>query len=42
MSAITKKKYVAKEVTEEFPLPTENQTIAKVIRPRGNNLHEVS
>ena len=41
MSLTTKKKYVEKEVAEDFSLPEENQEIAKVVKPMGNNLHEV-
>eukprot|EP00730_Choanoeca_flexa_P001987 TRINITY_DN10869_c0_g2_i1.p1 TRINITY_DN10869_c0_g2~~TRINITY_DN10869_c0_g2_i1.p1 ORF type:complete len:149 (+),score=43.41 TRINITY_DN10869_c0_g2_i1:71-517(+) len=40
MSEATKRKYVARELDNEFPEPTEDQTIVKVIAPRGNNLHE--
>lgn len=41
MSSTTKKKYVEKELTEDYSLPTENQSILKIIKPRGNNLHQV-
>ncbi|KAI4486166.1 hypothetical protein M0802_012509 [Mischocyttarus mexicanus] len=40
MSKSTKRKYVAKEVEDIF-LPTESQSIVKVVGSRGNNLHEV-
>jgi len=41
MSATTKKKHVCREVLDEFVLPSEGQTIVKVVAGRGNNLHEV-
>ena len=42
MSKVSKKKFVLKEVLEEFVLPTENQTIAMIIRGCGNNLHKAT
>jgi len=42
MSATTKKKHVCREVLDEFVLPSEGQTIVKVVAGRGNNLHEVT
>ncbi|XP_074662220.1 putative RNA-binding protein EIF1AD [Tubulanus polymorphus] len=41
MSKATKRKHVAKEVLEDFTLPRNDQSIVKVVSPRGNNLHEV-
>ncbi|XP_065073799.1 probable RNA-binding protein EIF1AD [Ochlerotatus camptorhynchus] len=42
MSRVTRIKHVLKEQeTNEFDIPTENQTIVRVIASRGNNLHEV-
>ncbi|KAK3874856.1 hypothetical protein Pcinc_020238 [Petrolisthes cinctipes] len=41
MSATTKKKHVEREMYEDFTLPEEHQTIVRVVRPRGNNLHQV-
>jgi len=41
MSVATKRKWVRKEVLEDFSLPTSEQTIVRIIRNAGNNLHEV-
>ncbi|XP_064602835.1 probable RNA-binding protein EIF1AD [Liolophura sinensis] len=41
MSKATKRKHVAQEVLEEFVMPTENQSVVKVVASKGNNLHEV-
>lgn len=41
MSKATKRKYVTKEVLDEFILPEGGQQIVKVTASRGNNLHEV-
>jgi probable RNA-binding protein EIF1AD len=41
MSKATKRKHVTKELLDNYDLPTENQTIVKVLGGRGNNLHEV-
>nr|CAG4645968.1 EOG090X0KPP [Lynceus sp. MCZ IZ 141354] len=41
MSKATKRKHVAKEVLEDYFLPSEQQTIVRVLEGRGNNLHEV-
>nr|CAG4652348.1 EOG090X0KPP [Triops cancriformis] len=41
MSKTTKRKHVTKEVTDNFVLPTPDQSIVKVLKGRGNNLHEV-
>ncbi|CAG0879547.1 unnamed protein product [Cyprideis torosa] len=41
MSRITKRKYVQKELLEDFYLPEEDQSIVKCVRGWGNNLHEV-
>eukprot|EP00052_Salpingoeca_macrocollata_P033854 m.9790 g.9790 ORF g.9790 m.9790 type:complete len:235 (+) comp5646_c0_seq1:125-829(+) len=40
MSKATKKKHVAKEVTEDYPEPTPEQSVVRIGAPRGNNLHE--
>ncbi|XP_053999832.1 probable RNA-binding protein EIF1AD isoform X2 [Hylaeus anthracinus] len=40
MSKATKRKHVVKEV-EDLSLPTESQSIVRIIESRGNNLHEV-
>ncbi|XP_026328087.1 probable RNA-binding protein EIF1AD [Hyposmocoma kahamanoa] len=42
MSKMTKRKHVMKEaIWDDYELPKENQSIVKVVRSRGNNLHEV-
>ena len=41
MSKATKRKHVTKELLDNYDLPTENQSIVKVVGGRGNNLHEV-
>ena len=41
MSKATKRKYVTKEVLENYFVPEEPAYIVKVIAGRGNNLHEV-
>lgn len=42
MSRVTKRKHVMKEMlADDFEHPTEKQQIARVVRSRGNNLHEV-
>ncbi|EDQ85673.1 uncharacterized protein MONBRDRAFT_38794 [Monosiga brevicollis MX1] len=40
MSEATKRKHVVHELNTEYPEPTEEQSIVRVIAPRGNNLHE--
>lgn len=40
MSKATKRKHVVKEV-EDFCVPTESQSIVRIVESRGNNLHEV-
>jgi probable RNA-binding protein EIF1AD len=40
MSQATKKKHVAREVLEDYPEPSESQSIVRISGPRGNNLHE--
>ncbi|XP_031839691.1 putative RNA-binding protein EIF1AD [Nomia melanderi] len=40
MSKATKRKHVVKEV-EDFSIPTETQSIVRILESRGNNLHEV-
>ena len=42
MSVTTKKKHVERELFEDFSLPEENQSIVRIVRSRGNNLHQVS
>ncbi|XP_068226663.1 probable RNA-binding protein EIF1AD [Palaemon carinicauda] len=42
MSVTTKKKHVERELYEDFSLPEENQSIVRVVRARGNNLHQVA
>ncbi|XP_071551476.1 probable RNA-binding protein EIF1AD [Panulirus ornatus] len=42
MSVTTKKKHVERELWEDFSLPEEHQSIVRVVRPRGNNLHQVT
>eukprot|EP00048_Salpingoeca_helianthica_P022390 m.17972 g.17972 ORF g.17972 m.17972 type:complete len:178 (-) comp7252_c0_seq2:252-785(-) len=41
MSEATKRKHVAREVLEDYPEPTGDQQIVRVLHPKGNNLHEV-
>lgn len=41
MSKATKRKYVTKEVLDEFVVPAGDEQVAKVVAGRGNNLHEV-
>ncbi|EFA02783.1 probable RNA-binding protein EIF1AD [Tribolium castaneum] len=42
MSRKTKRKHVFKEaLDDDMSLPTENQTIVRIISTKGNNLHEV-
>eukprot|EP00095_Tigriopus_kingsejongensis_P011625 snap_masked-scaffold638_size121162-processed-gene-0.15 protein:Tk11625 transcript:snap_masked-scaffold638_size121162-processed-gene-0.15-mRNA-1 annotation:"unknown" len=41
MSSMTKRKHVAREVLEDFSLPSSGQSIVRVLGGRGNNLHEV-
>ncbi|XP_034947255.1 probable RNA-binding protein EIF1AD [Chelonus insularis] len=41
MSKATKRKHVAKELQEDFSIPTEQQFIVQLVDSRGNNLHEV-
>lgn len=41
MSKSTKRKYVAKEVLEDYYVPENNEVVAKILGGRGNNLHEV-
>ena len=42
MSKVTKKKFVHKEVLEEFVLPTKNQTVGRIVHGCGNNLHKAT
>eukprot|EP00729_Bicosta_minor_P014385 gene14385-12570_t len=42
MSITSKNKHVTREVLEEYPEPTDIQSIVKVVCPRGNNLHEAT
>ena len=41
MSVTTKKKHVERELYEDFSLPQEHQSIVRVLKPCGNNLHQV-
>ncbi|XP_076760222.1 putative RNA-binding protein EIF1AD [Xylocopa sonorina] len=41
MSKTTKLKHVAREI-EDMSIPTESQSIVRIIESRGNNLHEVA
>lgn len=41
MSVVTKRKWVRQEVLQDFSLPKSNQTIVRIMRNAGNNLHEV-
>ncbi|XP_060817056.1 probable RNA-binding protein EIF1AD isoform X2 [Bombus pascuorum] len=41
MSKATKRKHVTKEI-QELTIPTETQSIVRIIQSRGNNLHEVA
>ncbi|KOC71333.1 putative RNA-binding protein EIF1AD [Habropoda laboriosa] len=40
MSKATKRKHVTKEIAD-FSIPTESQSIVRIVESRGNNLHEV-
>ncbi|XP_078047799.1 putative RNA-binding protein EIF1AD [Augochlora pura] len=40
MSKATKRKHVVKEIAE-FSIPTESQSVVRILESRGNNLHEV-
>ncbi|XP_039260560.1 putative RNA-binding protein EIF1AD [Styela clava] len=42
MTSATKRKHVVKEMLDDFSIPSENQTIVKVLGTPGSNLHEVS
>ncbi|CAK1542741.1 unnamed protein product [Leptosia nina] len=43
MSKVTKRKHVMNEALwDDYELPKDNQNIVKVLRSRGNNLHEVT
>lgn len=43
MSKVTKRKHVMNEALwDDYELPKENQSIVKVLKSKGNNLHEVS
>ena len=41
MSKATKRKHVTKELLDNYDVPTDNQSIVRVLGGRGNNLHEV-
>lgn len=42
MSKVTKRKHVMKEaIWDDDELPKENQSVVRVFKSRGNNLHEV-
>lgn len=40
MSKASKRKYIVKEI-EDFSIPTESQSIVRIVKSCGNNLHEV-
>ncbi|CAG9782239.1 unnamed protein product [Diatraea saccharalis] len=43
MSKVTKRKHVMKEALwDDYELPKQNQSIVKVLKSKGNNLHEVA
>ncbi|CAH0591449.1 unnamed protein product [Chrysodeixis includens] len=43
MSKVTKRKHVMNEALwDDYELPKENQSIVKVVKSKGNNLHEIS
>lgn len=43
MSKVTKRKHVMNEALwDDYELPNANQTVVKVLKSKGNNLHEVS
>ncbi|KOB67465.1 Translation initiation factor 1a [Operophtera brumata] len=42
MSKVTKRKHVMNEALwDDYELPKENQSVVKVLKSKGNNLHEV-
>ncbi|KPJ19302.1 putative RNA-binding protein EIF1AD [Papilio machaon] len=43
MSKVTKRKHVMNEALwDDYELPKDNQSIAKVVKSKGNNLHEIT
>lgn len=43
MSKVNKRKHVMNEALwDDYELPKENQSLVKVVKSKGNNLHEVS
>ncbi|XP_072945257.1 probable RNA-binding protein EIF1AD [Epargyreus clarus] len=43
MSKVNKRKHVMNEALwDDYELPKENQSIVKVLKSRGNNLHEIT
>ncbi|KAL0829590.1 hypothetical protein ABMA28_003100 [Loxostege sticticalis] len=43
MSKVTKRKHVMNEALwDDYELPNENQSVVKVLKSKGNNLHEVT
>ncbi|KAG6456274.1 probable RNA-binding protein EIF1AD [Manduca sexta] len=43
MSKVTKRKHVMNEALwDDYELPKANQTIVKVVKSKGNNLHEIT
>ncbi|XP_053616077.1 probable RNA-binding protein EIF1AD [Plodia interpunctella] len=43
MSKVTKRKHVMNEALwDDYELPKENQNVVKVLKSKGNNLHEVT
>lgn len=42
MSRVARQKHIKNELwTDDYSLPKENQRIARIVMPKGNNLHEV-
>lgn len=43
MSKVTKRKHVMNEALwDDYEMPKENQSIVKVLKSKGNNLHEIT
>lgn len=42
MSRVARQKHIKNELwTDDYSLPKENQKVARILQPKGNNLHEV-
>lgn len=42
MSRVARQKHIKNESwTDDYSLPKENQKVARIVQPKGNNLHEV-